>query len=80
MSLQMRIVVGMLCVAVLAIATGSVLLLGYAFAGVLFVVIAVLMIRRLVRHHVGHRNRQPKGMSLAFRRESTDRKERRMAA
>ena len=47
MNLQTRIVVGMLCVAVLAVATGSVLLLGYALAGVMFVLIIALMIRRL---------------------------------
>jgi hypothetical protein len=69
-SLQVRIVVGMFCVAVLAVATGSVLLLGYALAGVMFALIIALMIRRLVRHHVGHRNRQPRGLSLVFRRQS----------
>lgn len=46
MSLQVRIVVGTLCVAVLAVATGSVLLLGYGLAGVMFALIIALMIRR----------------------------------
>jgi membrane protein implicated in regulation of membrane protease activity len=79
-NLQTRIVVGMVWVAVLAVATGSVLLLGYALAGVMFALIIALMIRRLVRHHVGHRNRRPSGLSLVFRRESRARDGRRAAA
>jgi hypothetical protein len=71
-SLQMLMVVGMLCVAAVAVATGSVLLLGYASAAVMFALILALMIRRVVRHHVGHR--LPRGLSLAFRRESRDRR------
>ena len=69
MILQARMVVGMFCVAVLAVATGSVLLLGYALAGVMFALIIALMTRRLVRHHVGHRHRQPRGLSLVFCRQ-----------
>ena len=80
MNLQTRRVVGMVWVAVLAVATGSVLLLGYALAGVMFALIIALMIRRLVRRHVGHRNRQPGGLSLVFRRESRARDGRRAAA
>ena len=80
MSLQTRIVAGMLGVAVLAVVTGYVLLLGYALAGVMFVLIVALMSRRLVRHHLGHRNRQPQELSLAFRRQSTDRDRRRAVA
>ena len=48
MNLQTRLRVGSVWVAILAVATGSVLLLGYALAGVMFVLIVALMIRRVL--------------------------------
>ena len=80
MSLQTRIVFGMLGVAALAVATRSVLVLGYAFAALMFVMIMAVMIRHLVQHHSSHRDRQPSGLSLVFRRGSRERDGRRAAA
>ena len=79
MSLQMRIVVGLILAVVFAVVTGSVLLLGYTLAGAMFVLIGALMIRRPFRHNVGRR-RHAGGLSLAFRRESRERGGRRAAA
>ena len=80
MSLQKRILVGVLGVAVLAVATKSVLVLGYAFAALMFVMIMAVMIRHLVQLYSSHRYRRPRGLSLVFRRESRERDGYRTAA
>lgn len=73
MNLQTRIVIGILSIAGLAAVTGYVLLLGYALAGSMFVLIAALLTRGLLRRTAGQRRRQPKGLSLASGRESRHR-------
>lgn len=59
----------MLCVAILAIATGSVLLLGYALAAAALLLILMLMVRRLVRRHLNRTGGRARTLSLASRRE-----------
>jgi membrane protein implicated in regulation of membrane protease activity len=79
MRVQQRMVLAMLGIAVAAIVTGSVLLVGYVFAGATLVLIMTLMIRRLAQRH-GHRTQgRPKKLYLALHRSRTDRRQRRAA-
>jgi hypothetical protein len=59
----------MLSVAILAIVTGSVLLLGYALATAAFLLILTLMVRRLVRRHLSRAGGRARTLSLASHRE-----------
>lgn len=59
----------MLSVALLAIVTGSVLLLGYALAAAAFLLILTLMVRRLVRRHLSRTGNRARTLSLVSRRE-----------
>jgi hypothetical protein len=69
----------MLCVAVLAIVTGSVLIVGYALAGAAFLLIVALMIRRIVGNHVGTASNRRRTLLLASRRELNPSEHRRAA-